>query len=107
MRRVRRSATIWARARAWGATGWPPECDVSIRPGWFYRASEDARVKPAATLVRLYEQSVGRNCLLLLNVPPDTRGLIADPDVTALAGMRRAIDQVYASKSRDRRTRAC
>jgi alpha-L-fucosidase len=74
----------------------PPECDVSIRPGWFYRASEDSRVKPAATLFRLYEQSVGRNCLLLLNVPPDTRGLLADPDVTALAGMRRAIDQVYA-----------
>jgi alpha-L-fucosidase len=74
----------------------PPECDVSIRPGWFYRASEDARVKPAATLFRLYEQSVGRNCLLLLNVPPDRRGLIADPDVTALAGMRWAVDQVYA-----------
>jgi alpha-L-fucosidase len=75
----------------------PPECDVSIRPGWFYRASEDARVKPAAALFRLYEQSVGRNCLLLLNVPPDRRGLIADPDVAALAGMRRAIDAVYAS----------
>jgi alpha-L-fucosidase len=75
----------------------PPECDVSIRPGWFYRASEDARVKPAATLVRLYEQSVGRNCLLLLNVPPDTRGRIADADVTALARMRRALDQVYGA----------
>jgi alpha-L-fucosidase len=74
----------------------PPECDVSIRPGWFYRASEDARVKPAATLFRLYEQSVGRNCLLLLNVPPDTRGRIAEPDVAALAGMRREVDQVYA-----------
>jgi alpha-L-fucosidase len=74
----------------------PPECDVSIRPGWFYRASEDARVKPAATLFRLYEQSVGRNCLLLLNVPPDTRGRIAEPDVAALAGMRREVDRVYA-----------
>ena len=40
---------------------------------------------------------MGRNCLLLLNVPPDTRGLIPDADVTALAGMRRAIDQVYAA----------
>jgi alpha-L-fucosidase len=75
----------------------PPECDVSIRPGWFYRASEDARVKSADTLFRLYEQSVGRNCQLLLNVPPDPRGLIADRDVEALAGMRRAIDAVYAT----------
>ena len=73
----------------------PPECDVSIRPGWFYRASEDTRVKSATTLFRLYEQSVGRNCQLLLNVPPDTRGLIADRDADALAGMRRAIDAVY------------
>ena len=84
----------------------PPECDVSIRPGWFYRASEDARVKPAATLFRLYEQSVGRNCLLLLNVPPDTRGLIADPDVDRArrdaAGDRPGV----WGKSRDRRTRA-
>jgi alpha-L-fucosidase len=72
-----------------------PECDVSIRPGWFYRASEDARVKSPATLFRLYEASVGRNCLLLLNVPPDTRGRIAEPDVRALAGMRGEIDRVY------------
>jgi hypothetical protein len=52
----------------------PPECDVSIRPGWFYRPTEDARVKTGSDLVSLYEGSVGRNCLLLLNVPPDPRG---------------------------------
>ena len=75
----------------------PPECDVSIRPGWFYRGSEDARVKPAGRLFRLYEQSVGRNCLLLLNVPPDTRGLIAEVDAAALGGMRRLIEATYGS----------
>jgi len=79
--------------RAWV----PPECDVSIRPGWFYRASEDARVKSGAELFTLYERSVGRNCQLLLNVPPDPRGLIADPDIAALAAMRAAIDGVYGS----------
>jgi alpha-L-fucosidase len=73
----------------------PPECDVSIRPGWFYRASEDARVKSPAALVGLYERSVGRNCQLLLNVPPDTRGLIADADVRALTGWRAALDRAY------------
>ncbi len=75
----------------------PPECDVSIRPGWFYRASEDARVKDAETLAALYERSVGRNCQLLLNVPPDRRGLIAEPDVRALTGMRRLIDARFGS----------
>jgi alpha-L-fucosidase len=73
----------------------PPECDVSIRPGWFYRASEDGRVKTASDLASLYERSVGRNCQLLLNVPPDSRGLIADADVSALVGMRRLLDERY------------
>jgi len=73
----------------------PPECDVSIRPGWFYRSSEDARVKTASDLVTLYEGSVGRNCQLLLNVPPDPRGLIADVDVQSIAGMRRLRDERY------------
>ena len=79
----------------YGADWVPPECDVSIRPGWFYRASEDRRVKSASRLFALYEQSVGRNCTLLLNVPPDRRGLIADPDLAALSGMRERLDRVY------------
>jgi len=79
----------------YGADWVPPECDVSIRPGWFHRASEDARVKSASRLFELYEQSVGRNCTLLLNVPPDRRGLIADPDLTSLGGMRERLDRVY------------
>ena len=73
----------------------PAECDVSIRPGWFYRSSEDTKVKSASTLLHLYERSVGRNCTLLLNVPPDRRGQLAAPDVTALAGFRRALDATY------------
>jgi alpha-L-fucosidase len=79
----------------YGADWVPPECDVSIRPGWFHRASEDGRVKSAARLFTLYEQSVGRNCTLLLNVPPDRRGLIADPDLIALAGLRARLDALY------------
>lgn len=74
-----------------------PECDVSIRPGWFYRSSEDSRVKTGADLASLYEVSVGRNCQLLLNVPPDTRGLIADMDVQAITGMRRLLDERYTN----------
>jgi alpha-L-fucosidase len=69
-----------------GGSQWiPAECDVSIRPGWFWHAAENSKVKTAAQLVDLYYQSVGRGCSLLLNVPPDRRGLLDDNDVASLA----------------------
>jgi alpha-L-fucosidase len=64
----------------------PPECDVSIRPGWFWHEKENDRVKTADQLMDLYCMSVGRGASLLLNVPPDRRGLLSDPDVAALRG---------------------
>src|SRR5438552_17277639 len=67
-----------------GPVWWPAECDVSIRPGWFWHAAEDAKVKTLDQLVEIYFRSVGHNSVLLLNVPPDRRGLIAAPDVERL-----------------------
>jgi alpha-L-fucosidase len=63
---------------------YPAEVDVSIRPGWFYHPSEDNQVKSLEKLVDIYFSSVGRNAVLLLNVPPDTRGLIHEIDVARL-----------------------
>ena len=67
----------------------PAECDVSIRPGWFYHASEDDKVKTPQQLFELYLKSVGRGANLLLNVPPDRRGLINEHDSAALMGFRK------------------
>ncbi|EEC77792.1 hypothetical protein OsI_16968 [Oryza sativa Indica Group] len=60
----------------------PAECDVSIRPGWFWHASE--KPKNATTLLDIYYKSVGRNCLLILNVPPNSSGLISTEDMQVL-----------------------
>ena len=88
-----REAIRTASVLAW----YPAETDVSIRPGWFYHERQDAEVKAPEKLVDVYFSSVGRNGVLLLNVPPDTRGRIADADVKSLAGMRAILDRTFAS----------
>ncbi|CAL1366901.1 unnamed protein product [Linum trigynum] len=60
----------------------PAECDVSIRPGWFWHPSEAP--KSARQLLDIYYKSAGRNCLLLLNVPPNTLGLVSSEDARVL-----------------------
>ena len=71
-------------------THWlPAEVDVSIRPGWFYHPAEDSSVMSAARLIKLYFESVGRGCNLILNVPPDRRGRIHENDARALPGGER------------------
>ncbi len=78
-------------------TDWvPAECDVSIRPGWFYHQNEDAKVKAPQQLVDLYYDSVGRGAVLLLNLPPDRRGLIPEDDVKSLREFHRILDATFA-----------
>ncbi len=78
------------------ASDWvPPEVDVSIRPGWFYHAAEDPKVKTVERLLTIYHQSVGRGANLLLNIPPDRRGLIPDIDAERLRSFRQALDAIY------------
>lgn len=77
-----------------GLVWYPAEADVSIRPGWFYHSDQDAHVKSVDKLMDIYFSSVGRNCTLLMNVPPNTHGLISDSDVARLqewSAARRAI----------------
>ncbi len=78
-------------------THWvPAECDVSIRPGWFYRESEDSKVKTVDQLVELYYQSVGQNASFLLNVPADRRGLIHEIDTERLLGLKQHLNMDFA-----------
>lgn len=74
----------------------PGEADVSIRPGWFYKDSENDKVKSVSDLLGIYYASVGRNSLLLLNVPPDKRGLIHSTDSLRLMEFRAALDKIFA-----------
>ena len=79
-----------------GNTWAAAETDVSIRPGWFWRESENSKVKSLQHLLKIYYESVGRNSLLLLNVPADTRGLIHEVDSVRLLELRAALDEIFS-----------
>ena len=72
----------------------PAETDVSIRPGWFWHENE--KPKSLDELLHIYYTSVGRNSLLLLNIPPDRRGLIPASDSLRLIELRAALDSIFA-----------
>ena len=70
----------WMRGHADGTLWIPSETDVSVRPGWYYHASEDHKLKSLSQLTDIYYESVGRNSLLLLNLTPNQEGLIPEQD---------------------------
>ena len=84
-------------AKAQEAYWYPSEVDVSIRPGWFYHADQDERVRSLANLVNIYYRSVGCNSVLLLNIPPDKRGLIHEVDVQRIKELSTYIGKTFAN----------
>ncbi|EFJ27240.1 hypothetical protein SELMODRAFT_441539 [Selaginella moellendorffii] len=76
-------------------TDWlPPECDISIRPGWFWHRNEAP--KSLKQLLDVFYKSSARNCLLLLNVPPNSSGLIGESDFQTLERFSSAIDSIFS-----------
>lgn len=73
----------------------PPECDVSIRKGWFWHKSESP--KSVKQLLKIYYKSVGKNCVLLINVPPNSTGLIPQEDAHTLKQFKAAIDTIFTT----------
>jgi len=80
---------------ATGLIWYPAEADVSIRPGWFFHAAENDKVKSPEKLMDIYYNSVGRNCVLLLNIPPDKEGLLNESDIKALQGWEKLRDETF------------
>ncbi len=76
---------------------WPAETNTSIRPGWFYHADEDLQVKSPARLMQFHDESVGRGTNMMLNLPPDRRGVIAEPDRASLKAFGDALRASFAT----------
>ena len=75
----------------------PAECDVSIRPGWFWHENENSKVKTPEQLFALYLKSVGRGANLLLNVPPNRNGLISPEDSASLIEFKKLKDENFSN----------
>ncbi|MFI5252527.1 MAG: alpha-L-fucosidase [Bacteroidota bacterium] len=79
-------------------THWvPAECDVSIRPGWYYHPDQDSMVKSLKTLIDIYFNSVGHNGSMLLNVPADRNGLIPQIDARRLHEFKKYLEAAFAN----------
>jgi alpha-L-fucosidase len=74
----------------------PAEVDVSIRRGWFYHSNQDSFVRSPENLLDLYYSSVGRNSNLLLNIPPDRRGLLDENDVKSLLAFKELLVKEFS-----------
>lgn len=74
----------------------PAECDVPLRPGWFFHPEQNDKVKSPEQLFQLYLKSVGRGGSLDLGLSPDTRGLLHENDVKALEDFGRLVKESFA-----------
>ncbi|KAM3510810.1 hypothetical protein MY11210_005531 [Beauveria gryllotalpidicola] len=59
----------------------PSECDTTLQTGdrWFFGV--DTPLRSLAELIKVYHETVGRNCVLALDMSPDRRGLVPDAHV--------------------------
>ncbi len=76
---------------------YPAEVDVSVRRGWFYSKKTNLTVKSARKLFKIYLNSVGNNCTLLLNVPPNDKGVVGFREASALRRLGKRIERLYAN----------
>lgn len=101
---AQRGATA-ADSTPFGDVWLPSECDVSLRQNWFWNTKNEKTIKTLDQLMDIYYRSVGRGAVLLLNVTPDTTGLIPEPDAARAKEfgdeIRRRFESALASTSGD------
>ncbi|WGD38186.1 alpha-L-fucosidase [Lysinibacter sp. HNR] len=72
----------------------PPECNVSIRRGWFWHP--DDAPKTLEHLLGVYYRSVGLGCNLLINLPPMQNGQFDPADTQRMDEWRAELDRRFA-----------
>src|SRR4051812_40274561 len=81
-------------ATAMARAGCPPNAMCRFAPAGF-GTRENALVKSSDELLDLYFKSVGRGAHLLLNVPPDRRGLLHENDLASLSAFGQRMRGIF------------
>ena len=75
----------------------PAECDVPLRPGWFYHPEQDGKTKTPTQLLEIYYQSVGRSAALDLGIAPMPSGELHPDDIKSLSEFGAILKKTFAT----------
>ena len=75
----------------------PAECDVPLRPGWFYHPEQDGKTKTPIQLLNLYYKSVGRGASLDLGIAPMPSGELHPDDIANMKAFGDILRATFAT----------
>lgn len=79
-------------------TGWlPAEANIHTRDQWFWFPDSDKTLRSVDFLTKVYLESIGRGANLLINMTPDTSGLIVNAEAQRLADFGKKIQSTFGS----------
>ncbi|GAB3276792.1 hypothetical protein GCM10027347_50500 [Larkinella harenae] len=77
--------------------GWlPAEANIHTRNKWFWYPDSDKTLRSVDFLTKVYLESIGRGANLLINMTPDTSGVIVAAERQRLADFGRNIEAMFS-----------
>ena len=78
-------------------SGWiPAEANIFTRNTWFWIPDSDKTLRSVDFLKKVYFESIGRGANLLINMTPDTTGLIPDAETARLEDFGKKIQKTFS-----------
>ena len=77
---------------------YPCEVSVSMRDRWYYHKEDEYSAKTKDKLQKIYLESVGKNCALMVGVPPMKNGKFSEMDLQILRAFGLDLKRAYSYK---------
>jgi alpha-L-fucosidase len=75
----------------------PAEANLHTRSTWFWKPGSDPTLKDSTYLMKAYLETIGRGASLLVNMTPDSSGLIPEAEVKLLKTFGNSIQRRFAN----------